>query len=146
MPYKNIEITPAKYSPTQFKSKTQVYSGYSTVNSNTLGTTKLYDFNLIKQDIINQFNTRQGERVMNPTFGTIIWSLIFEPFTDDIKQAIVDDITRICNSDPRVVPTQIDLNEQEYGILLELTLTTVGTNQVGNMRLAFDKNVGLIAQ
>jgi len=146
MPYKNIEITPGKYSTVQSVPITQVYYGYSSINVDTLGTTKLYDFDLIKQDLINQFNTRLGERVMNPTFGTIIWNLIFEPFTDDVKQAIVDDVTRICNSDPRVVPTQINLNEQEYGILLELTLQTVTTNQVDNMRISFDKNAGLSTQ
>jgi phage baseplate assembly protein W len=146
MSYKNIEITPGQYTANQAVIKTQIYSGYSSVNADTLGNTKLYDLDLIKQDLINQFNTRQGERLMNPTFGTIIWGLIFEPFTDDVKQAIVDDISRICNSDPRVVPTQIELNEQEYGILLELTLQTVASNQTANMKIEFDKSSGLIAQ
>jgi phage baseplate assembly protein W len=146
MSYKNIEITPGKYLVDQASPRTQVYSGYSSINVDTLNTTRLYDFDLIKQDLINQFNTRQGERLMNPGFGTIIWSLIFEPFTDDVKQAIIDDITRICNSDPRVVPIQMDLNEQEYGILLELTLQTVRTNQVSSMRITFDKNAGLVSQ
>jgi phage baseplate assembly protein W len=146
MAYKNIQITPAQYNKTHTNKQSEFYVGYSTVNVDTLGTTKLYDFDIIKQDLLNQFNTRQGERVMNPTFGTVIWSLMFDPFTDDVKQAIISDVSRVCNYDPRVVPTQIDITEQEYGMLLELTLQYVGTDQSLNMKLSFDKELGLVPQ
>jgi phage baseplate assembly protein W len=142
MPYKNIVITPAQYKEGFTKQTSQIYRGYSSV----VGSPALYDFDLIKQDFFNIFNTRQGERVMNPKFGTIIWSLIFEPFTNDIKQAIADDINRICNYDPRVVPIQIDISEAQYGMLLELTLQLKGTDQTVDMRLAFDKELGIVTQ
>ena len=146
MAYKNIEINPSQNSLQHQTKQNQFYVGYSSVNADALGTTKLYDFDIIKQDIINQFNTRKGERVMNPTFGTIIWDVIFDPFTQDVKQAISDDISRVCKSDPRAVPIQININEQEYGMLLEVTLLYVGTDQTSNMSLAFDKQLGLIPQ
>jgi len=146
MPYINLELNPTQYSSTNPQQTSQFYVGYSSINVNSLGDTRLYDLELVKQDLINQFNTRQGERVMLPTFGTIIWDAIFEPFTDNIKQAIADDIGRIINSDPRVVPIQIDINEQEYGILLELTLQAVGSNQTSNLTIAFNKELGLITQ
>jgi len=146
MAYKNIELNPSQNSLQQTTKQSQFYVGYSSINADTLGTTKLYDFDLIKQDIVNQFNTRRGERVMNPTFGTIVWDTLFDPFTQSTKQAISDDVSRICNSDPRVVPIQININEQEYGMLLEVTLLYVGTDQTSNMQLAFDKELGLIAQ
>lgn len=145
MSFKNIEINPSQYNSQHTVKQSQFYVGYSTVNPNAI-TTKLYDFDLIKQDILNQFNTRKGERVMNPEFGTIIWDIIFEPFTTDVKQAIKTDVSRVCNSDPRAVPIQIDINEQEYGMLLEITLQYVGTNQTANMKLTFDKQSGLTAQ
>lgn len=145
MSYKNIEINSSQSNQQHTAKQSQFYVGYSSVNPNILGTT-LYDFDIIKQDIINQFNTRKGERVMNPEFGTIIWDLIFEPFTDDVKQALSDDISRVCNSDPRAVPIQIDINEQEYGMLLEITLKYVNTDQTANMTLSFDKKLGLTAQ
>jgi phage baseplate assembly protein W len=145
MAYKNIEINTSKYNQQHTSKQSQFYVGYSSVNPELSGT-KLYDFDIIKQDIINQFNIRKGERVMNPEFGTIIWDLIFEPFTDDVKQALSDDISRVCNSDPRAVPIQIDINEQEYGMLLEITLQYVGTDQTSNMRLSFDKQLGLVTQ
>ena len=126
--------------------QSQFYIGYSSVAAGSTNNIRLYDFDIIKQDLLNQFNTRLGERVMNPTFGTIIWSLIFEPFTDDVKQAIADDINRICNNDPRVIPIQLTTTEQEYGILLEITLQYIGTDQTSSMSLSFDRELGLLSQ
>lgn len=144
MTYRNIEVNPTQYSIQNTVKQSQFYVGYSSVNREQVSS-KIYDFELIKQDIINQFNTRKGERVMNPEFGSIIWDVIFEPFTEDIKQAVSYDVTRICNADPRAVPIQINVNEQEFGILLEVTLKYVGTDQTENMRLQFDKKIGLLS-
>lgn len=146
MAYKNIELNPTQYSLQQTSKQSQFYVGYSTINEDGSGSSKLYDFDIIRQDIINHFNTRKGERVMNPTFGTIIWDVIFDPFTDSVKQAISDDVSAICNYDPRVIPIQININEQEYGMLIEVTLKYKGTDQTSVMSLAFDKQAGLIAQ
>lgn len=146
MTYKNIEITPAQYNSQHTAKQSQFYVGFSTVNATTINSTKLYDFDLIKQDLMNQFNTRKGERVMNPTFGTIIWDVLFDQFTENVKLMVTDDITRICRSDPRVTPIKISLNAQEYGLLLEITLQYKGTDQTSNMKLTFDKAAGLTAQ
>lgn len=145
MPFKSFEITPVKYTQQDTAQTSQIYSGFSTVNPEST-TPKLYDFDLIKQDLINQFYISKGERIMNPEFGTNVWSLLFDPFTDSTKQAISEDLSRILNSDPRVVPIQINVDEQEYGMLLEVTLQIVETNQVSNLKLQFDKNAGLISE
>ena len=83
---------------------------------------------------------------MNPEFGTIIWSVIFDPLTEQLKEAVVQDVTRILNYDPRVVPVSINLIEQPYGLLLESTLSYVGTDQTQVLTLSFDKELGLIQQ
>lgn len=145
MPYKTIQINDPG-SVYQRPAKTsQFYKGFSTVgvtNSNT----RLYDFELIKQDILNHFNTKRGERLMNPNFGSIIWDLIMEPLTDQVRKAITQDIETICNSDPRVIPTQMDLTEYPNGYILELTLFLKGTDQSTNMKLMFDQQLGLTSQ
>lgn len=145
MPYKNIEISSNKIISEQPRKTSQFYKGFSTVDPTRINT-NLYDFELIKQDIINHFRTKKGERVMNPEFGSIIWDLLMEPMTDRVKDILKEDITRICNYDPRVVPTQIDLFEFEQGYNLELTLSLVGTDQSANMKLTFDQNIGLVVQ
>jgi len=81
---------------------------------------------------------------MNPNFGSIIWNILMEPMTEAVRTALSDDINRICNSDPRVIPTQINMTEYESGYLLELTLTLKGTDQSSNLKLTFDQSVGLL--
>lgn len=142
MPYKNLEINPTNYSDRNTDTFSQYYKGFSTVNPSN-HSSKLYDFDLVKQDILNQFNTRRGQRVMNPQFGTIIWDLLMEPLTERVKELISEDINKIATSDPRVYPLQIEINEYQQGYLIELTLAMKNTNQSSALRLAFDQKLGL---
>ena len=145
MAYKSLVITNANAVLQQPVKTSQFYMGFSSQDpSNT--TSRLYDLDLIKQDILNQFNTRKGERVMNPQFGSIIWDVLMEPMTEQVKQALNKDITTICNSDPRAIPTQINLTEFESGYLIEITLQLAGTDQSSNMILTFDQRTGLTVQ
>lgn len=145
MAYKNIVITPNNVSSQASVQKSQFYRGFSTANDKSL-TTKIYDFELIEQDIMNMFQTKKGERVMNPEFGTVIWSLIYEPFTADVKQLISEDVTRILNYDPRVTPTRIEITEADYGMIIEATLFYKLEDVSRDMRFAFDKELGLVSQ
>jgi phage baseplate assembly protein W len=142
MAYKNIVITPPNVKNVTTTKTSQFYKGFSTVDDTTTNV-KLYDYELIKQDILNQFNIRKGERIMNPNFGSIIWDLIYEPLTPNVKQQISSDIDRILATDPRVIPTQVNIVEQDYGFLLEITLSYKGTDVSDSMILSFDKRVGL---
>src|SRR6056297_3288070 len=95
--YKQVNV-PSNKKP-QPPVESRAYRGISTVDpdaSNWL----LYDIALIKQDLLNHFNIKKGEKLSDPTFGTIIWSAIYEPLTEPVKQAIVDDVTEIVNYDP----------------------------------------------
>jgi phage baseplate assembly protein W len=142
MAYKNLVITPPNINNVTTKKTSQFYKGFSTVDESTTNV-KIYDYELIKQDILNQFNTRKGERLMDPVFGSVIWDLIYEPLTPAVKQQIASDIDRILASDTRVIPTRVNIVEQDYGFLLELTLTYKNTDVSDNMILSFDKRVGL---
>jgi phage baseplate assembly protein W len=145
MPYKNQIIQPANYSEQHRLQTSQFYKGFSTLDPQQRNS-KLYDFDVIKQDLMNHFSTRKGERVMNPEFGSIIWNLLFEPFTQDIRNAIDTDIKQILGADPRITSPKINVAEAEYGLLLEVTMTFTGTDQSQTLRLAFDKNAGLSVQ
>jgi len=145
MPYKNLEITPTNYNSQHTETLTHYYKGFSTTNPDSRGS-KLYDFELIKQNILNHFNTRKGQRVMNPTFGTIIWDTLMEPLTPNIRTVLTKDIEEICTSDPRVYPTQIQVNEYEQGYLIDIVLVMKNTDQSSALRLLFDQNIGLVLQ
>lgn len=145
MAYKKLEINNNNVDQTPLTQSSQFYKGFSSVDETTANT-QLYDFDLIKQDIINHFKTKKGERLMNPGFGSIIWDLLMEPLTSEVRTALKEDVTVICTYDPRVTPTQMDITEYESGFLLELTLVMNTTNESTNMKLAFDQSIGLQVQ
>ena len=101
---------------------------------------KLYDFEVAKQDLINRLSVRKGERVENPEFGTIIYDTLFEPFTDTLKEAILDDITANSNADPRISTTDIIVTEADHGIAIQATITYVPLDITEKLRFNFDEN------
>jgi phage baseplate assembly protein W len=145
MPYKNLEINVQNYSSQHTDVLTHYYKGFSTVNPDNRAS-KLYDFDLIKQNILNHFNTRKGQRVMNPTFGSIVWDVLMEPLTPQIKMALTKDVEDICNLDPRVYPTEIQITEYEQGYLIDVALSMKNTDQSSTLRMAFDQKIGLVLQ
>ena len=101
---------------------------------------KIYDFECAKQDLINRLSVRKGERVENPEFGTIIYDALFEPLTDVLKSAIVDDVTANMNADPRLAVDDIRVSESNHGIAIQCSGTFVPLNITEKMRFHFDEN------
>jgi phage baseplate assembly protein W len=121
----------------------KMYKGFSSINPTTENY-NLFDFELIKQDILNHFNTRQGERLMNPTFGCVIWDLLFEPLTEDIKGLILDNVNTIINYDPRVKAESVIVTSYGQGIQIQCTLKFVPYNIQQSLQLNFDQANGLL--
>ena len=115
-----------------------IYRGFSTQNDVKKFT--LTDFDLAKQDLVNYFSIRKGEKLMQPNFGTIIWDMLFEPLDDTTRQIIQQDITRIVGYDPRLRVGQVQVTQQDTGFLIQLALSYVNTNQVTTLELNFDAN------
>ena len=76
------------------------YIGYSTIDQIS-GSKTLVDVELAKRDLLNHFYTRRGERVGNPTFGSILPELVFEPLDSATIKEARDDVDVIVNNDPR---------------------------------------------
>ena len=123
-------------------SSSHKYKGFSTVNSNT-DNFALYDFELIKQDLLNHFYVKQGERLMNPEFGTIIWDLLFEPLTEEVKYIILQNVNEIVNFDPRVQASNVVVTGYDTGIRIEVTLTYLQYNLSERLQIQFDQRNGL---
>jgi phage baseplate assembly protein W len=115
-----------------------LYRGFSTLNQSKKF--RLIEFDLVKRDLINHFNIRKGEKLMQPDFGTIIWSLLFEPMTDVVRNQIVDDIKAIVNYDPRIGVNSINLTELDYGLQVEIELVYIQTDQSSNLIVQFDRD------
>jgi len=136
--YKRVTV-PAK---AQTESSGRAYRGFSSVYSDTNDWT-LYDFELVKQDLINHFHIRQGEKLSDPEFGCIIWDLLYEPFTQEISTAIVENVTTIINYDPRLQASDVVVDTYEHGINVEATVTFLNYNIADTLRFKFDQNNGL---
>lgn len=137
--YNRITIPAIHTKPELVSPKT--YRGFSTLNEKAEHYS-LYDFDLIKQDIINHFHIRQGERLMQPRFGTIIWDLLFEPLTEEVKGMILQDVNAIINYDPRVKISDTNITTYENGIQIVFSLTYTPYNITEEIRLRFDQAVG----
>ena len=124
----NITENQAKYT----------YRGFSSSESNK--NFKLYDINLVKQDLINHFYIRKGEKLENPDFGTVIWDMLFEPFTPDVKEIIAKDVEAIVNYDPRITVQEVQIDSTDQGMRIQVELIYRPFNITEKMTLDFDKN------
>ena len=136
--YKRVTVN----QPAQSASTGRKYRGFSTVADSD--SFSIYDYELIKQDLINHFHIRQTEKLSDPTFGTIIWDILYEPFTIDVQEAIIEDVTRIINYDPRIKAEDIVIDTYEQGIQIDCTITFLPFNITDQLRFRFDKENGLL--
>jgi phage baseplate assembly protein W len=141
--YNNLVIGNTSADPYHKNFQPKAYKGFSTISSASKNGS-LYDLELIKQDLINHFHIKKGEKLENPTFGTIIWDMLFEPLTDQIKQLITNDVNDIINSDPRIKVLSSVITQVDKGIQLEFTLVYVPYNIQQSMQFTFDQDNGLI--
>lgn len=140
--YKRVQVSDSQTQPRPASSA--AYRSISTVNEENDGF-RLYDLAVIKQDIINHFHIRQGEKLENPEFGTIIWDVLFDPLTESLKQAIISNVEDIIDYDPRIVTDQVIVTEYESGIQIECTLIYLDYSIAETMRLQFDQANGLLS-
>jgi phage baseplate assembly protein W len=113
------------------------YKGFSTVDQKK--NFKLFDSSLVKRDLINHFHIRKGEKLENPNFGTIIWDVLFEPMTEQLKDLIAKDVQDIVNSDPRIAVNALTVDATDQGISLQIEVTYLPFNVTDSMSLSFDK-------
>lgn len=114
-----------------------VYKGFDS-NNTKLGF-KLYDADLVKQDILNHFHIRKGEKLENPDFGTIIWDMLFEPFTEETKRLISEDVETIINYDPRIRVNAVIVDSTDQGIRIEVELVFLPFNISESLKFDFDR-------
>jgi len=112
------------------------YRGFSTIGVSKKF--RLVDFDLVKRDLVNHFNIKKGEKLMQPNFGSIIWNCLYEPLTPEVKAAIAEDIRRIINYDPRLQVDEVIVNEFDQGLQVQIDLTYLPGNFADSLILNFD--------
>lgn len=83
---------------------------------------RLTDEPLVLRDLLNAFSIKQGDKVGQPTYGTTLWTYVFEPGTGETRGEVEMEVRRVIAQDPRIVLNTVGVYFQENGLLLELEI------------------------
>ena len=113
------------------------FIGFNTIDQYKKFT--LVDFELIKRDLLNAFNIRQGELVGRPAYGTTIYDFLFENQLQETERALLAEIQRVCGGDPRIYVSNIELFPQNNGILIQLEIAVVPSTTAERLSIFFNQ-------
>lgn len=113
------------------------FIGFNTIDQYKKFT--LVDFDLIKRDLANAFNIRQGEVPGRPEYGTTLWSYVFESQIPETQQAILAEVQRVAGGDPRLYISDATVYPQDNGMLIELQVQLVASTTTERLAIFFDQ-------
>lgn len=111
------------------------------IGFNTQGQFKkftLTGFELIKRDLLNAFNIRQGQLPGRPGYGTVIWDFLFEPQLEFVQRNIEREVQRVAGGDPRIYINSVQAFPEGNGILLQIELQVVPSTDAERLSIFFD--------
>ena len=111
------------------------------IGFNTQGQFKkftLTGFELIKRDLLNAFNIRQGQLPGRPAYGTVLWDFLFEPQLEAVQRNIEQEIQRVAGGDPRIYINSTQVFPQNNGILIQVELQVVPSTDAERLNIFFD--------
>jgi len=115
-----------------------VFKGFNTVD-NIRAPYTLTDIELVKRDLLNEFYTKKGERVMRPDFGCIVHDLLMNPEDLVTDNEIREDIERIIEKETRVELRDIKMLRTDHSIRVEVALNFVYLNAEDALYLEFTR-------
>jgi phage baseplate assembly protein W len=113
------------------------FIGYSTINQYKKFT--LTDGELVKRDLLNAFNIRQGSLPGRPGYGSTLLDYIFENQDTTTERTILAEIQRIASGDPRIYISDLNYYPQENGVLIELQVQIVPGTTTEQLSIFFDQ-------
>ena len=99
----------------------------------------LLDEDLVKRDLLNGLNIRQGQLPGRPQFGTTLWDNLFENQSPALVTAIENEIQRVAGYDPRIQISETQVFPQENGILIQVQLVIVPNTTAQQLSIFFDQ-------
>lgn len=118
------------------KTRRPYFVGFNTVDQPS-PPYSLTNLDLVKRDILNQFATPLGSRVMLPNFGTRIYEYLFDPFDEITKNIIIEDALRVVKDDPRVALEQIDVFQQDQTLNVVMIVRFVPESVTDSLFVTF---------
>lgn len=101
----------------------------------------------IKSNLMMLFNTKKGERRMNPNFGSDLWNLLFEFNDDDLNQIVQSTINRdVATWMPYVNIQQVSVTNgtaerdtYKVDIAVGFTVPSAGVNTLQTLNLSIQQ-------
>ena len=100
------------------------FIGFST-HDRKIGSATLQDKELAIRDLQNHFYTRRGERLGEPSFGSIIPQLLFDPLDQRTIDLIEEDMVNIIETDRRWQFQDYQIIEGDHTVTLTVQLIYV---------------------
>jgi phage baseplate assembly protein W len=115
--------------------------GYTTVNQKN-GSLRLDGLALAKQDLLNHFYIRKGEKWTNPDFGSNLFNYVFQPLDADTREAINDEVYDIVSYDPRfkLDSQNIVVNQDTHSVTVTVKLMYLPTTTATDLQIKFDSD------
>ena len=76
---------------------------------------------------------------MMPTFGSIIWELLFDPLDEETKKKINDDVVSIIKNDPRWQLLTVDIDEEPNALNVKVEVLYLPADEKVQLPLVYDK-------
>jgi len=123
--------------------RSKLYRGFSSAQFAQKRSFRIYDTACVETDLLNHIFTRRGERVMMPTFGTIIPDLAFEPMDDATLSILREELLNVINFDPRVSLISLKMNpnydEGKVDVYVSLFYIELNVQNQINFNISFDQ-------
>lgn len=112
------------------------FYGYSSIGRNKKF--RLEDFELVKRDLLNNLLIRQGTMPGRPNIGTALWDYLYETIDDRTLNQLDNEMRKSIERDPRIKVGEILFYTQDNGLLCEISVTTVMSNESQMLKLFLD--------
>jgi phage baseplate assembly protein W len=106
---------------------------------------RLTDEQLVIRDLLNAFSIRQGEKPGMPSYGTSIWSYLYEPNDPQTHNSIETEIRRVIAEDSRIELNTVAIWPQENGILFEVEVMIRQFNEPMTLQVELDATNGRVS-
>jgi len=114
--------------------------GYTTI-SEPYTSKSLSGLELAKQDLLNHFKIRKGEKWSDPTFGCDLELYVFQPLDQETQNSINEEVYNVISYDPRfeISDSTINVVHDAHSVTVNVKLTYLPTTTATELQIKFDK-------
>jgi len=116
-------------------------TGYTTTLNDFTSTT-LTNLDLAKQDLINHFHIRKGEKWTNPDFGSDLPFYVFQPLDESTIDLINTEVLTIVSNDPRfeLNSSKVNVQSDAHTITIIVQLIYLPSTTATELQVKFDRD------